>query len=94
MKKVNYKELDTKLHNIICAYTTDPDYEMSRYILLEDCSVCNGYIVVEGGHCSCYGFDETEWDAISYTADELEILANAEYNNNHPFWELVKRYLR
>jgi hypothetical protein len=91
LKKVDYKTLDVKLHDILCAYTTDPDYDMYRFILLE--KGYDSYIVVEGGHCNCYDFDETEWEAIEYTRDELKSLANAEYNSESPFWEMVRKQL-
>ena len=88
MKKIDWKTLKIMPHNIVVAWTSEPDYEMSRIILLE-----NGYdeyVVLEGGHCSCYDFDETEWDATVYETGELIKLANADYNQNDKFWQLVK----
>lgn len=91
MKKIDYRTLDIKPHNILVAYTTDPDYEMSRYILLE--IDYDKYVILEGYHCSCYGFDDTEWESIEYTNDELRKLANAVYNQNNPFWMLVRKHV-
>lgn len=88
MKKINYKEIDIKPHNIVVAFTSEPDYEMSRHILLE--IKYDSYILLEGHHCSCYDFDDTEWEAIEYTEDELLKLADAEYNKNSVFWQQVK----
>jgi hypothetical protein len=88
LKKIDHKTLDIKLHKIVCAYTTNPDYEMDRLILLEN--AYDSYVVVEGSHCSCYDFDETEWEAIEYTEEELKKLASADYYKNHPFWSMVR----
>lgn len=88
MKKIDWKTLGIKPHHIVVAYTTEPDYEMSRYILLE--IEYDKYIVLEGHHCSCYDFDDTEWEAIEYSEDELKKLASAEYNQDDEFWKQVK----
>jgi hypothetical protein len=91
MKKVDWKTLDIKPHNILMAYTSEPDYEMYRMILLE--IEYGKYIVLEGYHCSCYDFDETEWEAIEYSNEELKKIAKADYNANEDFWKLVKDHL-
>lgn len=91
MKKIDYRTLDIKPHNILVAYTTEPDYEMSRYILLE--IEYDKYVILEGHHCSCFGFDDTEWKSIEYTQDELRKLANAGYNQDNPFWMLVRKHV-
>lgn len=92
MKKIDWKKLDIKPHHIVIAHTTEPDYEMSRYILLE---VDFGtYVILEGFHCSCYDFDDTEWEAIEYSEDELRRLADAPYNQNNEFWKQVKAYFQ
>jgi hypothetical protein len=85
-------KLDLQPDNIVVADTSEPDYEMSRRILLEELKGLNygEYVLLEGGHCSCYDFDETEWDATIYTDEELSTLASAEYNQNDKFWQLVK----
>jgi hypothetical protein len=97
MKKVEWKTLDIKPHHIVVAWTSEPDYEMSRLILLE--KEYNVFIVLEGSHCSCYDFDDTEWEAIEYTKDELTKLATIkigedfDYYGDKAFWKLVKEWL-
>lgn len=91
MKKIDWKSLEIKPHHILIAYTSEPDYEMSRQILLE--IEYDNYVVLEGHHCSCFDFDGTEWEAISYTADELKKLANADYHKEDPFWTQVQTHL-
>lgn len=88
MKKIDWKTIDIKPHHILVAVTSEPDYEMSRQILLQ--IDYDTYVLVEGGHCSCYDFDDTEWEAIEYTRDEIKKLANAIYNKGNEFWEQVK----
>jgi hypothetical protein len=88
MKKIDYKTLEIKPHHIIIAITSEPDYEMERKILLQ--FNYGTFIILEGYHCSCYDFDDTEWEAIEYTEEELSKLANAEYNKDNIFWQQVK----
>lgn len=85
-------KLQLQPYNIVVAETSEPDYEMNRKILLErlDGLEYGEYVLLEGGHCSCYDFDETEWNAMIYEKEELIKLANAEYNQNDKFWQLVK----
>ena len=90
MKNIDYKTLVIEPSNILFASTSDPDYEMDRIILLDN--GCEEYIVVEGGHCSCYDFDETEWYATGYTKDELKKLADSRCKEDM-FWKMVKGYL-
>ena len=86
--------MSIKPHNIVFAHTTPIDYEMSRYILLEDLEgfKYGEYLVLEGGHCSCFGFDETEWSATVYNREELLKLANAPYYKDHEFFKMVRNY--
>jgi hypothetical protein len=79
-------------YNIVVAETSEPDYEMNRKVLLEklDGIGYEEYVLLDGWHCSCYDFDETEWDAIVYTKEELLKLADAEYNKEDKFWQLIK----
>ncbi len=76
MKNYNIKGKIIQPQNIVFATTSEPDYEMSRLILLENMPDVgyNEYILMEGSHCSCYGFDETEWDCTQLTADELKTI--------------------
>jgi hypothetical protein len=91
-KGERFSKLDLQPYNIVVAKTSMPDYEMSRKILLEKLEGLEygEYVLLEGGHCSCYDFDETEWDATVYTTEELTKLASPDYNQNDKFWELVK----
>ena len=49
---------------------------MKRLLLLEDMpdTKIDEYVLVEGEHCSCYDFDETNWDCTKLTKDELNKL--------------------
>ena len=92
----NLNNMVIKPHNILFAWTSEPDWEMSRIIVLENLEDVIGYdevLVLEGGHCSCYDFDETSWDGIAYTKDELRKLANADYNKNDLFYQMLAKYL-
>lgn len=84
MEKYNFKDKEIKLHNILFATTTKPDYEMSRFILLESLEDINynEYVLVEGYHCSCYDFDDCKWEAMKYTEEELVKLAESKINDN------------
>lgn len=96
MKKVNWKELNIKPCNILFSFTSEPDCEMDRQILLEfdyeEDDYNENYVVLEGWHCSCYDFDEVEWEAIEYTKEELIRLSNADYNKHDAFWKIVREY--
>ena len=104
MEKYDLKLDKVKFHNIVIATTSEPDYEMNRFLLLEDLEDTSygEYVVVEGYHCSCYGFDETVWDAIKYTEEELYKIATDRTTNASGYFELnevafynlVLRYLR
>lgn len=84
-----------KPHQILFTWTSYPDWEMERKILLEqvDGLDYDEYLLLEGFHCSCYGFDDTKWEGIIYTKDELRKLANADYNGKDLFWEMVRDYV-
>ena len=93
MKKYNLKnKADIKMHNVLFATTTsEKDYEMKRLLLLEDMpdTDYNEFVLVEGYHCSCYNFDETDWDCIKLTKDELnKLLEKIEY------WEPLRKELK
>lgn len=107
MEILKLKKDDIKLHNVVIAITTKPDYEMTRWMLLEP--LCNDelnkktndrYIICEGYHCSCYNFDDTKWEYCSYTKEELNKLVEAKlkkqnywYHEEKQFYELIKDYL-
>ena len=83
-----------ELHNILFTYTSEIDYEMSRHILLESVEGINynEYLILEGYHCSCYDFDETDWTGTVYTEEELKKLATVDYNKDNIFWNMIKNY--
>lgn len=90
-----FKKEGIKPHQIVLAYTSEPYYEMHRKILLSDIEGLdyNEFVLLEGYHCSCYDFDETEWVGTIYTTDELFKLANADYNKNSLFWNKVLEFI-
>lgn len=92
--KGKVERLNIQLHNVVFAYTSPLYYNMDRRLLIEgvDGVTVNEYLYLEGGHCSCFNFNETTWDAIVYTRDELLKLATAEHNKTHPFWIGVRNY--
>ena len=102
MEKYDLKKENVKFHNIVIAVTTKPDYEMDRYLLLEDLKDLEHgeFVIVEGGHCSCYDFDETQWDAIKYTKEELikiakdRVLNNCWHSEEKQFYKLVLEYIK
>ena len=85
MKKYNLKnKTDIKMHNVLFATTSERNYEMERLLLLEDMpdTEYNEFVLVEGSHCSCYDFDETNWDCTKLTKDELnKLLEKIELGN-------------
>ena len=89
MKLIEKKDLRYDLHNILVAVTTEPDYEMERDIMLESYDGAT-YTHIKGFHCSCYDFDETDWQIMEYSIDEIRKLANAPYNQDDMFWKLVR----
>ena len=98
MKDVGDIKLDKlPLHNIIFVATSDPNYEMNRTIVVENWDDSQEYLVVQGGHCSCYGFDESQWYGTSYTHDELVKVANGwlegGYGSEARIAHLLLRYL-
>lgn len=102
MKKYNLKKENVKFHNIVIAVTTQPDYEMDRYLLLEHLKDLNynEFVIVEGYHCSCYDFDETKWEAIIYTKKELikiaedRISSDCWHSEEKQFYKLVLEYIK
>ncbi len=101
LNKERTKELLSKMnaHNILFATTSELDYEMSRVIILEDIGQYRNYYVVNGSHCSCYGFDETEWDITEYTKVEIITLANTVWSKDNAVQSkelvaFINRYLK
>ena len=102
MEKYNLKKEKVKFHNVVIAITTKPNYDMSRWLLLEDLEDLewNEYVVVEGFHCSCYGFDDTNWEAIKCTEEELVKIAKDRTNSESydreekEFCRLILEYMK
>ncbi len=85
MKKynINIKNIEIKPHNILFAWTSMRDLcDMDRIMLLEGMPETEKeeFVLAEGGHCSCYDFDETNWDCVVLNEAELKkILENANW---------------
>lgn len=76
MKKIDGFKIEQVPHsNIAIVVTSEPDYEMDRVMLVEDYPDYQDFTIVQGGHCSCYGFDEVQWEVITYTKEEAIKLA-------------------
>lgn len=73
MEKYDIKNVKIELYNVLFCVTSEQDYSMTRLLLLENMpdTKFRQYVLAEGGHCSCYGFDETEWHCLKLTKDEL-----------------------
>ncbi len=78
MKEYNLKnKTDIKMHNVVFATTSSAvGWKMKRLLLLEDMpdTKIDEFVLVEGEHCSCYDFDDTDWDCTKLTKDELNKL--------------------
>ena len=72
MKNIkDFKITQIPMWQIVFATTSEPDYEMNRTLLVEEYPKYNDYTIVSGGHCSCYDFDDSTFDATIYSRDEL-----------------------
>lgn len=81
---------------IICAAQSEPDYSEYRSILIYggERPYEDSYILLTGGHCSCYGWEEVGWGAVEYTKGEVMKLAEANITDCHDlyerrFWNMV-----
>jgi len=86
---------------IICAAQSEPDYSEDRQILLYggeagDYHGNGPFIVLDGGHCSCYDWEDVEWYATEYTLEELLTLARSKADGSgcysrseRMFWQMV-----
>ncbi len=98
MKAINNFNIHTvPLHKIVIVATSDRSYEMDRIMLAENHPDYGDYTIVHGSHCSCYGFDDTQWDAQTYTAAELKLLAvgwmESGYGSEAIIAPLILRYI-
>lgn len=85
------------MHNVLFATTSVKGYSMERLLLLEDMPDTNRneFVLVEGYHCSCYDFDETNWECTKLTEDELNKLLEKTENLDalrKELKEFLKRY--
>jgi len=98
---------------VVVVYTDEHTYESSKTMLvatedipynpdkndgLYDLFKDSDYIIIRGSHCSCYGYEDIEYDATLVNEEELFKLAEAPYNNDSedfeaPFWDSVRKYL-
>ena len=78
MEEYNLKnKTDIKMHNVVFATTSSAvGWKMKRLLLLEDMpdTKIDEFVLVEGEHCSCYDFDDTDCDCTKLTKDELNKL--------------------
>lgn len=82
MKQYQWENKESIMaHNILYACTSEKDYDMRRLVILENVPQYGYYTVLEGGHCSCYDFDETEWEATEFDSKEelLKFLSLEDY---------------
>lgn len=70
-KLKEFESNNIPIASVAFAFTEEYDYSATRTLFLVAYPNNNEYTLVEGGHCSCYGFDEVEWEAIVYTEEEL-----------------------
>ena len=59
---------------IFIASSEDACCEWYRTIIADDFPEFGLTTVIEGGHCSCYDFEDTKWEATSYTREEMHSL--------------------
>lgn len=73
MRNYEIDKKEIELANVIYCITSPIDYEMSKLLILENIGDMKDgeYMLVEGYHCSCYDFDESDYEATIYTEEEL-----------------------
>jgi len=102
MRELLNNEIDPKeipLSDIILSYTNDEAYDVERGFLIGTWSyndVKASYVIIEGEHCSCYGFDDVEWNMTAYEPSELVKVSKGRIEEgyyNPEFWKMVLKYL-
>lgn len=95
MKKIKVPKL-IEPWRIICAAQSEPDYSEERYILIHagENTWDDAYAVIEGGHCSCYGWNDVEWDSIEYTKEELLKLAESKIGDSGYYCKAEQRFYK
>lgn len=88
---------DIKVFNVVFATSNLPcSFEEERLLLLENMpdTLPFEYVLAEGYHCSCYDFNDIEWDCLSLTIDELErLLLNSNSRLRLELRRFLKEYL-
>jgi len=97
MEQIKDFKLDkVRVEDILFVLTSDSDYEESRVIFVENYSDYGSYLLLDGGHCSCYGWSEVTWDATILTTDELKKLLPAwdkqEYGLEPEMAKLIRKH--
>lgn len=81
-KLTNFNIKDVPVYNVLAAVTqSHSEYEQTRVILAESYPNYGEFTLIEGSHCSCYGFEDTQWDAIVYNKEEMNKLADLYINS-------------
>lgn len=97
MKIYHINKNDITLANVLYCVTSKIDYSMNRLLILENMPIMEygEYMLVEGYHCSCYDFDETEYEATIYNREELmKILSKYDYDDlRKQAYEFMNYYL-
>lgn len=98
MEKVNAPQ-SIATWRIVCASQSEPNWSEERYILIyagdDPRTYCGeGYILLEGGHCSCYDWDEVDWSAVKYTAAELKKLGESKIDEHGCYYEAERAFWR
>lgn len=72
---------------ILFSVTSKDTWDMSRLILLENNNYNDesfDFVLIEGSHCSCYGFSDIKWEGMKLTTKQLVKLLK----NVQPYEEL------
>ena len=95
MKTVNRFDVSKiPFHSIVFTVSSDDiccDWDRIYYIenLNIECKVdYDSYLIIDGSHCSCYDFEDTEWTATEYTFGEFKKLVEGWIENG---WKTEKR---
>ena len=79
-------------HSIVVAVTTEEDCcDTQRYLLAEHQPGVGQYTLIEGGHCSCYEFEDIDWTATIYEHDEIVKLLSAWWREHLTVYERHQR---
>lgn len=101
MEAYRLRKDQVRLESVVISVTSNIDYYMCRYVLLENLNDLeyNEYVIADASHCSCYGFDDSQWVATKYTSEEIEklIKEKSKYENvwdstEFKFYNLLKDY--